>query len=290
MLKRISEMNIHPQFDLRHEYEKIEQLFSSNNIVSAQPRYSGYCASVSIEEFMASNFLKWSLRGTNITLEEMRESMSINKLTMSDTKHEISEEQVLIFLQFVWNCLNYLKDVHDKTNEYSEINVTFVDSGADTFLALAQNVKLFLQHLKADIYFDEKENEYVVFYCDAIHDVIAEEHVDIAKSLIEYRRIDTIHDLKRKEEIICTLFKKFENIRDTLKKSGFDALQSDTGFLMNFARHSPHSKDVVAIKFHSLPNDEKEKWYDEAYKMFVACLSVLTYVNIKPDIVSMKKT
>ena len=289
MLQRITEMNTYREFNLYHEYSKIEELFSSNEIVFFSAKGDmGYNVSISIEDFMKQRFLDWHLRGTFTKLDEMRKAWLINKELLSENYQGITEEQVLIFIQFAWNCLDYFTKALDASSEFSDIQLELVDFGIDTVRALASNMDSLLFHLGAGRYFDEDKTEHVVYYRDGVDDAIAEQHQDIRESLIQYRRIDTVHDLQRKEEILCTLFKKFENFRGGLKAAGFDTLQSDTGFIMNFARHMPHGKDAPATKFHLLSNEDKEKWYDNAYKMFIACLAVLPYIDVKLNIAKLK--
>lgn len=292
MLRRISEVNIHPAFDLYREYEKIEELFSLRKIVFVNKHKNSYISPISIEEFMASRFLDWHLRGTFTKLDEMRESMQIDRKLIAKTKMKPGEsgERVLLYLQFLWNCLAYLMKAYEYSKNYSaEIKLSFTEYGGETVVALMGNADALLFRLNAERYFDEDKKEHVVYYRDTIDDAIVEEHTDIRECLIEYRRVDTIHNLQRKEEILCTLFKKFESFRNNLKNSGFDSLQSDTGFILNFARHTPHKNDSVATKFHSLSNEEKEIWYDKAYNMFVACLAILPYIDAKSGIADLKK-
>lgn len=78
-----------------------------------------------------------------------------------------------------------------------------------------------------------------------------------------------------------------ENI---LNGTEFSKLCTDTTFLLNHigARHyqDPDRKDNAP--FLAMSDSELEKWYDHAFDMFLACMSVLPYLEYKKDIKTLK--
>lgn len=279
MRKRISERNILPNFDLHAEYQKIEDLLSRrytvSEVKSGSRRYYSD-PSLSMEDLVATDFLGWELRGTFITLEEMREELGIARHVFY--QNNFSEEVFLDFIQYTANCVQRARIL---AKQYAlKLPETYP-------AALMDNMEAVLSHLGAEFSADNESGEIFVCYSNEISDVIAETHPDIERSLMEYRSIDNQGNLHRKEEILSTLYKKFESIRSALKNAGFDALQSDTGLLLNVVRHTP--KCNIAKQFAEMNNDEKERWYDKTYELFLACLAVYPYINVKSDINQLKK-
>ena len=287
MIMRISEMNMHPNFNMHYEYTKVEDLFSVQKVVYVGERGRSFTEDCSVEDFVERNFLNWRLRGTFINVSEMRNALLINKDNMS-SRYTTSKEHILCFLQFMYNCLNFLETSFNKQN--SDFTLQMMNLGNTYVDALVSNANALLFKLNADRYFDEYMQEIVVFYRDEVDDAIVNEHPDIQRSLIEYRQIDYIGNLQRKSEILTSLFKKFETFRGELKGTSFDKLQSDTGMLLNLARHAPNKNDPIAMRFDVLTDNEKEIWYDKAYKMFIACLSVLPYIDMKADVEQLKNS
>jgi len=285
MLKRISEVNVYPKFDLRDEYIKIEDLFSTELIASVW--FTRLYPEVSVEGFMKIVFLKWHLRGTFINLHEMRRAWGIDKPTMANTAINLTEENVLFFLQYVYNCLYYFTEANNESDDPDPMEPSIEITDYHKLKALVGNADTLLFYLGADKYFDNEKREFVVYYRDVADDIVVEQHADIQTSLKEYKQIGIHNDLQRKGEILTTLYKKFETFRSSLKETEFNKLQSDTGMLLDLARHSP--KDPVKARFAAMPDEEKIIWYDKTYKMFIACLSVLPYVEDKPAIERLKK-
>ena len=81
MRKRISESNIFPKFDLFDEYLKIEYFISENRVIGIyDPCGFPKDPCWTIEEFVDSfGFLEWKLRGTFLSIAEMRYGWELTK-------------------------------------------------------------------------------------------------------------------------------------------------------------------------------------------------------------------
>lgn len=106
-----------------------------------------------------------------------------------------------------------------------------------------------------------------------------EQHEDLSGSIMEYPKIDNRGDLQRKGEILCTLAKKLEPLESKFKGTAFATLCTDTTMLFNNigARHAWKPEHSVSSQFMAMNETELEGWYDNAFKMFLACMSVLPY-------------
>ena len=239
-------------------------------------------AELTIEDFINIHFLKWHLRGTFITVNEMRNALGIGRAQLSES---VTEENFLQFLQYAYNCTTLVELTFGSYHNYK---LALTDR--DYIGAIMHNIDMLLARLKAELFYDRDNGEFFIRYCNDVSDVIALSHPDINRSLTEYLMIDNKEDLQRKGEILTTLYKKFEIVRNDLRGTEFDNLQSDTGFLFNKvgARHS--SSDKIAEKFASLEDSDKIFWHDRTFDFFLACLSSLPYVANKDTLKSFKKS
>lgn len=70
----------------------------------------------------------------------------------------------------------------------------------------------------------------------------------------------------------------------------FKSLCQDTTTLLNKigARHALSPEHKLESKFLDMDNRELEEWYDSVFNMFLGCMAVLPYVEIKPKIKDIK--
>lgn len=280
MRQRISDKNKFPSFSLKTEYDKLNALFHNREafgrilVLSQRMR-----PSISYFDCIQNMFLKWELRGTFTTLDEMMEALAVSERNFVDS---VTEERLLDYIQFLVNAVVFV-DTEVNSGKYAIYQV-------DTVIcdALVENCCYLLEHLGAEMC--EVDRELVIVYGNDVASVVKEQHPDLSVSIVEYQKIDNRGDLQRKGEILCTLAKTLEPFENRFKGTEFNALCTDTTMLFNNigARHALKSDDKVSFQFMTMKKEDLEKWYDNAFQMFLACMSVLPYLDVKGKLKTIK--
>lgn len=288
MRQRISEKNIFPSFDLFVEYEKLENIFSVWRTIGTfnwhgQKEIPMY----TFEQYMNDlQFSNWNLRGTFISLQEMRKAFHI---APEDFEHKsISEEQLLDFVQFLLNC--WLR-VHSTIQEVQTKRIAFL-AREDALEMLFQNCRYVLAKLHCDDLLDKEKQEIYVIYQDELSAEVSQQNPDVEISLTDYHRIDNRGDLRRKGEILCTLSKQLEAVEAQVKGTEFYSIYNDATFLLNKigARHWTGKDKLANATFMKMSPEELEEWYDTAFNLVVSCFAVIPYLTVKDKIKTIKKT
>lgn len=280
MRQRISDRNKFPTFSIEKEYDKLDDLFHNRGafgrilVVTQRAK-----PSISYNDCIRNMFLDWELRGSFTTLEEMMEAFAISVENFADG---VTEERLLDYIQFLANAVVYV-DASVRGGGYAIYcaNEAIGD-------ALAENCQYILEYLGAEMV--REGQEFVVVYRDDVATAVKEQNPDLSGSIVEYQKIDNRGDLQRKGEILCTLAKKLEPLEPQFKGTEFNTLCTDTTMLFNNigARHAWKPEHSVSSQFMSMDEAELEGWYDNAFKMFLACMSVLPYLDVKPELKSLK--
>lgn len=284
MRKKISEVNIFPDFDLYTEYKKIEYLISEKHIIGDHDRF-GHRRSpqFTLEDYINQLcFNNWNLRGTFLSIGEMRLSLGIEKEQINGIN--IDAKLVLDFLQYAANCtFRVALTIRRCSSAY------IADENYIT--VLIDNMNALLNRLGARFSTDEETSEVFVIYNDDLSAVVADDHPEISNSIIEYKKIDNRGDLKRKGEILCTLFKRLEEDEKKFKGTTYEKLCSDTTFLFNKcgARHWVEKDKIASKTFSKMSNEELEKWYDKTYVLFLSCMVISQYLELKKEIEDIKR-
>lgn len=285
MRKRISELNIFPQFDLFDEYLKIECLISENKIIGTYNQFGKRLApQYTLEQYVNDlYFSSWNLRGTFLTIAEMRSGLGISKESI--TKKSITENLVLDFIQYVVNVTMRV------SSTISSCQVAYIGDKHYTSMII-QNLNFLLEHLGAQFLKDRNTNEVFVAYKDDLGTSVSCTYPEIADSLSEYRKIDNRGDLKHKGEILCTLFKRLEAEEAKFRGTTYQGLCKDTTFLFNKigARHWVEEDYIASKTFLTMPPAELELWYDRTYDMFLSCMVIAKYLDVKNEIETIKRT
>ena len=285
MRQRISEKNVFPAFDLYEEYQKLEAVFSNWRTIGTYDRWGKRIAPMYTFEDYIDNlqFESWNLRGTFITLQEMRAQLGIAKNNFK--KGSVTENQLLDFIQFILNCwFRVATTIEQCTVAYLS------DKGA--LQMLFENCRYLEDKLYCQDCIDKNTNEIYVVYQNETSTAVSQQNTDVAVSLTDYRRIDNRGDLQRKGEILCTLSKKLESIEAKIKGTEFYSLYNDTTFLLNKigARHWTGKDELACATFMKMSDEELEGWYDTAYEMVVACIAVIPYLDSKSKMKKIRKT
>ena len=282
MRKRISDLNKIPSSDLKKEYEKIEFLFSNNKCIGLYNRYgSKMTPNYTFQEYLAElQFTSWDLHGIYISLQEMREDLGVDEDTMLGN---FSNDRLLDFLQFILNCIFYI------TNKIRGYRTAYLYDD-NLIQIIIDNSKILLDKLNYGIEIESRTSEIYLVANNQTAAAVAEVHMDIAESVIEYRRHDYKGDLKRKGEILCTLFKKLESVEKRFQGTTYGQLISDTTFLFNKtgARHWVEADRIASNTFMKMSPEDLEKWYDRTYDLFLTSMQVSDYLGYKKEISELK--
>lgn len=281
-MRRISERNVFPNFDLREEYEKIKDTLRSTSI---HEKTVFDCMNVvdrritgnrSVCDLLSYHYFELGAAfcGTFTSFDEMYNNFHLDEVI-------ISEENILEFLQFAINCVIRVKALVQVNNHYKE--------QPNYLKGIISYMESLSSKLGTEITQDNETDEYFLQYKEDLAVVVSTQHPDLRESLNEYLRIDNRNNLKRKREILSTLFRRLESIESKLKGTEFNSLISDTKGFMNATRHVENDKSAFAKEFASLNDTEKENWCDESYSLFVSCMAVLPYIEFKPNITKIKQ-
>lgn len=284
MRKRISEQNIFPNFDLYNEYRKIDMILSEKKTVGTVNKFGkiihDYFTLEEYIEFLCFN--DWNLRGTFISINEMRQGLGIEKGSI--TPDNIDENQILDFLQYAINCVHRVST----TIKASKVSLLSDDT---IIIVLWDNIKLLAEKLNCTLELDKKKQEIFILYNNSTATAVSKDYPDIKDSIGEYVRIDNRGDLKRKGEILCTLFKKLESVEAKLKANNFASIASDTTYLFNKSgiRHWVEKDKTACATFLQMDKKELEEWYDKIFNMFLTCMVLAKYIDNMQDVKDIKR-
>lgn len=283
MRSRISDKNILPNFSLEVEYKKLHNLFFDKTAfgrwlyVSQKTR-----PCLSYNDCLQAMFLDWELRGTFTSIEEMEFELGISE---DDFDKSVTEDRILDYIQYLLNAVVFVS-CEVKKGIYS------IYQAGDTISdAIFDNSLRIMERLGADLKNDNEKGELFIIYRDDAATAIAERDHELAPSIVEYLKIDNLHDLKRKGEILCTLAKKLEPQEKKICGTEFKSLCTDTTFLLNNvgARHYQNPGKKIEAQFLRMSEADLEKWYDRTFHLFLACMSILPYLDFKTEITELKR-
>lgn len=280
--KKISESNIFPDFDLFHEYQKIDTLLSETKTISVYNNFGKEIRNYfTIEEFLEYVcFNDWKLRGTFTSIAEMREGLGVSKDEI--TEAEINENQVLDFLQYALNCINRVNCSvkNSSRSPYSDDTIPMM---------IWNNIEKLVERLKCVI--KCIDDEFFIVYGNVMAEVVSVSNKNLSESIMEYLMIDNRGDLKRKAEILCTLYKALEGYADVFKGTTYKGLFEDTKLLFNKSgvRHNVDKDSIACATFLQMDTEQLEGWYDRMFNMFLSCMEIGKYLNYKSEVDNIKR-
>lgn len=235
--------------------------------------------SLSYNDCLQSMFLDWELRGSFTSIEEMLFGLQISE---DDFDKSCTEERLLDYIQFLLNAIIFV------SLEVKKRNYTIYQVSDSIYSAIVDNSHLILDKVGAEMV--EMGHEIAIAYKDDVANAAAMQVPDISSSIREYLLIDNRGDLQKKAEILGTLAKELEKVEGRFKGTEFSTLCSDTTMLLNKTgiRHAMDSRDKIETKFLAMNEQELETWYDMIFHMFLACVSVLPYLEVKNEIREIK--
>jgi hypothetical protein len=284
MLKRISERNIFPLLNAKEECLKIDSLFSQKISVGVFGRYDKRLdPQFTIQQLFNDLFFNnWNLRGTFISIQEMRFKLGITSDDLSNAK--FNNDTALDYLQFILNCILHLQNEMCTSQSFYIAEDGLLD-------VITSNSKHLVQELECKLIYDKDAEEIFVQHNNELADATTEAHPEISRSLNEYRRHDSNGDLQRKGEVLCTLYKKLESIKSVANKTEFMRLFSDATFLFDKTgvRHWVEKDKIASKTYQKMEEPELEEWYDKTFDTFIACIAASDYLSVKQEIKEIKK-
>lgn len=279
MRRKISEKNVFPNFDLFSEYRKIENLLSEAQLIGTYNQFGKRISpDFTLEEYINDLFfMNWNLRGTFISIWEMRKELGIEKEQFNEKA--IGVDLVLDFIQYAANCnFRIISTIeHCHTAYLADENIPSV---------LIDNMKALINHLGAHFMIDDETSEVFVVYNDDLSTIVADKYPEIQVSIAEYNKIDNKGDLKRKGEVLCTLYKRLEADEKKFKGTAYEKLCSDTTFLFNKTgiRHWVEKDKLASKTFLEMSPKKLEQWYDKTYTLFLSCMIISQYLDTRKEI------
>lgn len=240
------------------QINKIEMLLSDAYVGSETP-----------EDIVDMECMReWKARGRYTSCEEIRKRL---KITYEQLNRDLSEEKILVYLEYVSNIIWLCNEKYlDGSEDYN-----------DEYQYLQENVIGLLDDLGYEKKVFADEEKVILVEKNAAMTAVAE-IVDSksAYAVIEYNHHLLKGDIAEKQRILKILADKFEPMRGELKKVNRE-LESNTGYLlnkMNIRHNNIEGKNAVEY-VKNLSDEELEEWYDETYQMLLLCF--LEYDNIE---------
>ena len=206
------------------------QFYAQNDYMRMNPKYT------SIEKFIdAVLFLKYPYVGNFVSLADARKTLKISK----DDIKKRSLMTLLDYFEFIFNLMQFFIIQYNAR----QINITLIDTQFAN--KITANVQTVLE--KLNYKFEKNDGYFYIVEKDAATTAVAEIYDDIADDVIEYRRYNLKGNIKRKCEILTSLAKKFEAIRNVLKSNNFTEIEDKTGCMPKYSFFS-----LIKL-FHILP-------------------------------------
>ena len=176
------------------------------------------------------------------------------------------------------------------TERYKDIRLCLRDDSY--IMVLKDNIINLLCALNCKYEIDPLTEEIFTVYNDVKLEFVSKYNSDIKESIFEYLKTDNREDLKRKGEILCTLFKKLEAVESKLKSNNFGGIVKDTTFLFNKSgiRHWVENDKISSATFLKMSEKELEKWYDKTFNLFLTCMVLAEYIDDIQEIKNIKKS
>jgi len=276
-VKKISELNEEHKINIYQEYLHVKKAFIGEASIYYKPAILSNGKLLCPAEYLSKYcFNIWSLRDTYNSFDEMYSDMGFSM--EPEDKEKITESFFMAYLQFVENCyVHIIACVTASRNIFSEINNS-LQSEWRLIGRICEKMNYRFQK-------DPETRELFLIKLTSLQEQAVKDNIDLAKSISEYQKIDTKGDLTRKAEILCTLYKTLESYN--FKGTEFQNLYNDATFLFNKSgiRHSVEADKVAAQTFEKMTTEQKEKWYDSAFDLFLTCTVVNKhYIPLKHDL------
>lgn len=185
MRARISESNIFPKFDLFEEYKKIEYLISERPVVGQYNQFGKRIPpQFTLETYVNQlYFSNWELRGTFLSVDEMREQLGIAKSIFS--RESVNENLILDFCQYAANIVARVETT------IGRCSIAYIVDSSHCKMVV-ENMTLLLGRLGAHFLTDRNSLEIGIAYDDEIGAAIESDFPEIKASLLEYKKLTIV--------------------------------------------------------------------------------------------------
>lgn len=221
----------------------------------------------SFEDYISDHqFLKWSERGPFLNLDIMKKECGIETITEHSTKDEC-----LLYLEYVYNILPMVVDkehkIFYKKESYNAIK--------DTIEQIITEYNYEFKKCGTKMYLVVKDPAFDIIYSSV--DIITQNNI------IEYRSLNTVGNIEKKKQILCSLAAKIESVKNTVEGSMYNELFRDTSFLLNNLSIRHGNSNQIHV-----PEEQIEMWYDRTYDLCMLTLFVNKHIDILNDIETLK--
>ena len=255
------------KYDLNEELLSIKQLFYENQPTEESCYY-----------LAKENFRTWKYRNNFISLDQMMEKTQI------DTLFEFAKTNNIKLVDFVY-CAEFFVNILSLAT-FPNGNLC---ANSETIIDNIHNV---LEQINyeiiqvADGYFKIIEKDWkVTEAAESIND-----KYNLGEKIYLYRHFSMKGKIFDKADILCRLYKVFEQKEKILNANQFSSIASDIGFLADKldVRHAPDKKQKILID--GFDEGEQEKWYDVLFELFLDMLILCNHIENRPSIKQLKKT
>jgi|GEM_PF-4364037 len=296
-IEQINKRNI----DFSQEICSIESLMSER-----KQYYSGVgdYGSFTIYAIMERLFRSWELRGTFISLDQMKAKMGIDSILcrcayldengsiaspdIIGYNGDASEDDYTFYTEFIYNILYCIDEARKRTSQHT-INLSLILESAQAIeITIKQNIAYILDRLGLRWFFSEQGFEWKIVKKDFIVEVSAAiagaYEKNLSENIILYTHSKIHGNLVEKNKILFLLAKHFEKeVISNLKKHSYNDLLSDIGFLANNCdvRHCVEDNRKVG-------RERQEENYDILFKLYLSAIIINDYIKTKPFVNKLK--
>ena len=225
--------------------------------------YRAYDAT--IEQFANTCFHNWAMRGSAVSLLNVRE-----RLGFQDFKRFITNsDNQITYLEYAMNVLELFSKVEDLPSCVKE----------PVYINAVHNCDLIVEKMSLKpIKLNPQMGSLILVPADPIAVSVAEKipEKEISIQILQYHHHLLKGDIEKKKSILLAMSLLFENDRTAMESGPYKQLTKDIGFVLNKfnIRHS-----FSSTVFSSLTKQELEKVYDDLYEMMLTWFSALSYNN-----------
>lgn len=247
------------KIDIKSEYLKLHSLLYDRSIqVSNTNRISVY-------DELSERFTGFYFRGTCLTIDEFND---LHEFHFERDPVGFDVDYLVSFCEYIYNMLM----------AYQAAQGSF-GYGFSPMMPMPINIQFFIMQINQvmeKIGYMQTNEDGATIFVEKSPAAIAVAESDLIPDNLSYKLISYHHhamkgDLERKKAILQQLAAILEAKRSDLKKAD-KALENDLFYIFNNLniRHNnidPQLKGNYKAYVAQMPNDELERWYDEAYQM-----------------------
>ena len=257
------------EFNAKAEYDTLWYLFMVENKVSLNHYYRSLSTYID-----ACYFRELPFRGSFTNLSELMNAVGLNEY------HAVSIDHLLLFCEFLVAVLP-----EDMAKQHIRI-----EDQRNTILG---NIHYILEQTNHE-FIANAEGNWIIVEKNKAATLAAElvEEETIAFDIIEYNHFALKGHLAEKQKLLASIATYVEPILKSrsLSKAGYKQLESDAGFLFNnfHIRHNNKSGAKAQDYIISLPDNDLEEWYDNAYEVALSVIIVNDYLAVNAQLSELK--